>query len=272
MLGLPDCYNTVNNDSFANPLTWDVMASGNYNENSHRPPLFSVYQRYFCNWVQPIELKTPTDVSMGYATDPESYDDVYIIKTTKYKEYYLLANRQKVGWDAGLAGNVMLVWHIDYDPVVWKNNEVNDDDTHQRIDIVEAGNKTYSSRLNQKRYPFPGAGKVTSFTDDTTPSMITWTGARLNKPITNIVEKDKTIYFAFMGGAGVDDVRAAGAEVSVGNGVINVNCENGVNVTICDAMGRVVTTGEVAGEHSFSVNPGLYIVRAGNEVCKLVVR
>lgn len=55
--------------------------------------------------------------------------------------------------------------------------------------------------INSGGCPFPGTSGVTSFTDETTPSMKSWAGANTNKPITQIAENSttKTVTFQFMG-------------------------------------------------------------------------
>lgn len=278
VLGLPDLYNTNGATNYT-PGTWDIIDSGSYNNHSHTPPMYSVYERYFCKWLQPTVLNEPANVEMRPASNPDKsgLNDAYIIKTYDVTgdlgEYYLLENRQQIGWDKYLRGHGMLIWHIDYDPIIWRRNEVNNVDNHQRIDIVEACGKVYATASSQKRYPFPGSNNVTSFTDTTKPSMRTWAGYDLNMPITDIAESaDGVITFKFMGGAGIDDLIAAGVQCSTGDGVIRVRTENPTQVAVCDVTGRIVASGTVAGEREFAVGTGLYIVRAANDTCKLLVK
>ena len=92
----------------------------------------------------------------------------------------------------------MLIWHIDYDRNYWFQNKANNDASHQRIDIEEADNlKTETTRDSDA---FPGSYNITSFTDNTLPGMKTWSDAKLDKPITNIVELNGKIYFDVLGG------------------------------------------------------------------------
>ena len=74
----------------------------------------------------------------------------------------------------------MLVWHIDFVPDIWNLNIVNIEKQH--IDIVEADNE--QSEFSRSGDAFPGTAGVTEFTDDTSPSMRSWSGNPLLSPIT----------------------------------------------------------------------------------------
>lgn len=195
VMGLPDLYSTTYTNAFT-PGAWSLMDVGSYNNNSLTPPLHTAYERYCLGWIEPAELKDPCNVTMKAATHIGHYDDAYIIKTSKESEYYILENRQQAGWDAFIPGHGMLVWHINFVPDIWNMNIVNVG--KQYVDIVEADNDR--SFYSVEGDAFPGTAGVTAFTDDTTPSMITWTGERLHAPITEIKEKDGTVTFMFKGG------------------------------------------------------------------------
>lgn len=193
VLGLPDLYDTEYGTAFA-PGTWDIMASGPYNNNGYTPPTYSAYERMVLNWLTPTELTEAASVSL----DTISQNVAYIVRTERTEEYFLFENRQKNGWDKYIPGHGMLIWHIDYDRNYWFQNKANNDASHQRIDIEEADNlKTETTRDSDA---FPGSYNITSFTDNTLPGMKTWSDAKLDKPITNIVELNGKIYFDVLGG------------------------------------------------------------------------
>ncbi len=193
ILGLPDIYATDGSSCFT-PGSYEVMDQGSYNNDGNTPPNMSIYDRTTLRWMNPRELTGPESVSLRDITTR----DGFIIKTDKEEEYYLFENRQQTGWDSYIPGHGMLVWHIDYNAGLWQNNKVNVTSNHQHIDIVEADNiRTESTRDGD---PFPGRSNVTSFTDDSTPAMSTWTGMTIGKPITDIHEADGIITFKVMGG------------------------------------------------------------------------
>lgn len=193
VMGLPDLYATGYTNAFT-PGAWSVLDYGPYNNDGCTPPLYSIYERYSLGWIEPTVLNGPATVSLNSISSNRGC----IIPTGDENEFFLIENRQQTGWDAYIPGHGMLVWHVDYDPTVWERNAVNNTASHQYVDIEEAdGTQSEYSRSGDA---FPGTSRVTSFTDNTTPSMKTWAGRRLNLPITNITENGGTIRFDVAGG------------------------------------------------------------------------
>lgn len=202
VMGLPDLYATSYTSAFT-PGNYSLMDHGSYNNNSHTPPTHSGYERYCFGWIDPEVLEDPETVSLGHISDEGHYNDVRIIKTPKNNEYFVLENRQQKGWDQYIPGHGMLIWHIDYNPSVWASNKCNNTPGRQYIDIEEADN--IQSEYTRAGDPFPGTKGVTSFTDDTNPSMKTWDGVSLNAPITGIQENNGVVSFLFKGGVDIFD-------------------------------------------------------------------
>lgn len=202
VMGLPDLYATTYTSAFT-PGKYSLMDYGSYNNDSNTPPTHSGYERYCLGWIEPKVLDAPETISLKSIADEGHYNDVCIIKTPKTNEYFILENRQKKSWDSYIPGHGMLIWHIDYNPSVWASNTCNNTVGRQYIDIEEADNiQSESTRAGDT---FPGTNNVTSFTDDTKPSMLTWSNTRLESPITNIQENDGTISFLFKGGVDIFD-------------------------------------------------------------------
>ncbi|MCM1505256.1 MAG: M6 family metalloprotease domain-containing protein [Muribaculum sp.] len=195
VMGLPDLYATSYTGAFT-PGQWTLMDQGSYNNNQRTPPTHSAYERFVLGWITPEVLEDPANVTLKAIGD--DYNSAYRITTSRDAEYFLVENRQQTGWDKYIPGHGMLIWHIDYNASVWRQNTVNNTPARQRVDIEEADNiQTEGSRAADA---FPGIAKVTEFTDDTQPSMLTWSNVRLEKPITDIRESNKTIFFQFKGG------------------------------------------------------------------------
>jgi len=227
-LGLTDMYD-VDYDSY-NGLgfdlgEWSLMAYGSYNGNGCVPPCLSLLERKILGWAVPETLDQAGEITLS---DLGSTNQGYIVNTNDEGEYYLLENRQMDinPWDAFLPYHGMLIYHIDrredaYTSVnywgtvyqtsfkdLWDLNMVNAISTHQCVDIEEADNsrifastgKTSAYLMSLKGDPFPGLKNIESFTFTTAPSMKTWDGLDMNKPITYIAETNNLIYFDFMGG------------------------------------------------------------------------
>ena len=164
VLGLTDHYDssaTSTAEAF-HPGAYDTMATGSYNNDGNTPPTFSAFERASLGWLNYDELAT-SSADLQTLPNLQESNKAYRVSVngTMGKEFFVLENRQQKGWDAFLPGHGMLMWHIDYDENAWKNNEVNIDNAHQRIDIVEADNRrSESSRTGDT---FPGTSNVTKW-------------------------------------------------------------------------------------------------------------
>lgn len=210
VMGLPDLYATDYSSAFT-PGEWSVLDYGPYNNDGRTPPLYSIYERYSLGWMQPQVLDGPANITLPSIGTNEGC----MVATGDDNEFFLIENRQQTGWDSYIPGHGMLVWHIDYEPYVWENNTVNNQANHQYVDLEEAdGTRNEQSRAGNA---FPGTEGVTSFTDDTTPSMRTWSGQRLNMPITDIAEVGGRIEFKVCGGLPLPEPAVALDATDVGS-------------------------------------------------------
>lgn len=162
VLGLVDHYSTTyGSAAYVHPGEWDTMAEGSYNNNCHTPPLFSAFERAELGWLDYTELSATAD-SIVHLPLLADYNTAYKVAVDgNDDEYYILENRQQEGWDEYLPGHGMLVWHIDYDEETWQKNTVNTNATHQRVDIVEADDKSGSTTYSGDS--FPGTSYVTAY-------------------------------------------------------------------------------------------------------------
>ena len=191
-LGLPDFYNTADQNASYGMGRWDVMDTGSYNNNGNTPAGYTSYERMFAGWLTPIELKDMTRINdMKPLTEaPEAY---ILYNEGNRDEYYLLENRQKTGFDAALNGHGLLVLHVDYNKGDWTSNSVNANKNHQGLTPIPADNKLSSS--SEPGDPFPGTSGVTELTNYTTPAAELYNknsdgSLFMNKPIDNIKESE----------------------------------------------------------------------------------
>ena len=161
-LGLPDMYDINYGGNFGMG-DWSPMDNGSYNGNGFCPAGYTSFERYTCGWANPVELlrNEQIDNMQSLAKKPE----VYMIRNDAYNdEYYLIENRQRVGWDAELPGSGMLIIHVDYDRKIWENNLVNTNyhggggypaNDHQRCTIFHASNKSSGYWHDSSADPYP---------------------------------------------------------------------------------------------------------------------
>lgn len=189
-LGLPDFYDTKGTNYAMGK--WDVMCSGSYNNNGCTPAGYTSYEKTFAGWIKPIELNTMTRIE-GMKPISDSKEAYILYNDNNKNEYYLLENRQNIGFDAGLSGHGLLVLHVDYDKDVWASNSVNVAASRQRMTIIPADGKLSSA--NEKGDPFPGSQGITELTNYSSTTATLYNdnsdGTKLmGKPIDNIRESE----------------------------------------------------------------------------------
>lgn len=204
VLGLPDYYAT-DNSTHHTLDDWNIMDGGAYLNSGRTPPTYSAYDRFFLNWLVPIELQNPSTVTLH---ELSASNKAYLITqhgnhnlngaNPTPKEFFTLENRQKTGWDSYLPGSGMLITRINYNPNTWGMNGPNNTANAMGYDIIEADGIANSSSMSGD--PFPGTAKVTHY-DPTLRD-----GTKINKPITYIEEKDGVISFRFKGGGDVPTI------------------------------------------------------------------
>ncbi|MEW6096088.1 MAG: M6 family metalloprotease domain-containing protein [bacterium] len=111
LLGLPDLYDT-DNDS-AGIGNWSLMASGIWNNNGVTPAHPDAWCKIQMGWVTPNMVTT--DINNAQIPQVETYPTIYKLwkDGVPDKEYFLVENRQKVGFDSYLPGSGLLIYHVD---------------------------------------------------------------------------------------------------------------------------------------------------------------
>ncbi len=158
VMGLPDLYSTEYvKDSFT-PGSWSVLDYGPYNNDGCTPPQYSAFERSVLGYISPREL---TAEPANNILKPIAEGDAFLVPVPEStNEYFLLEHRDGTGWDKFTPGHGLLAWHIDYDADIWKRNAVNNDPSHNRVDLIEAdGILTEATRSGDC---FPGTALITS--------------------------------------------------------------------------------------------------------------
>ncbi len=175
-LGYPDFYDTDYSGGQGMGY-WDLMDGGSYNGDGYQPAGYTSYERWMAGWKEPVELTTTTQVANMKAL--QDGGEAYIVYNNGNRnEYFLLENRQFIGWDASLPGEGLLILHVDYNASAWADNTPNDDPSHQRMTWIPADNEyQYTTYQGTKYYSFEGMandpfpyGNVNAFNKSTTPA------------------------------------------------------------------------------------------------------
>ncbi|MBI3012842.1 MAG: T9SS type A sorting domain-containing protein, partial [Elusimicrobia bacterium] len=92
-------------------------------------------------------------------------------------EYFLIENRQKVGYDQKIPGSGILIWRVD------ETQSSNVNRTRKLLDLVEADNQP---SYGDSGDPFPGNSGNRIWNDSTTPNSKLYGGASSNMGLTEI--------------------------------------------------------------------------------------
>ncbi len=184
-LGLPDLYDT--DESSAGIGDWSLMAAGEWcfvTRPGDRPSHLDAWSKAKLGWMTPQQVTgTPAAKAIGQA---ETSADVFqLLPGTPGQsgEYFLIENRQKTGFDAGLPGSGLLIWHVD------ESRTDNDHECfpggpacssqHYRVALEQADGLWDLERNNNRGDagdPFPGSSAATTFSDGTSPSSALYGG------------------------------------------------------------------------------------------------
>jgi len=180
LFGFPDLYDTdYTSEGIGN---WCLMSGGSWNGGGDQPSHPSAWCKANQGWA------TVTNISSdGTITVPQVETGHQIFRAWKDgaagNEYFLIENRQPVGYDAALPGAGLLLWHID------ENQPGNTDETHYKVGLMQADNKK-DLELNHNRGdngdPYPGSANNTSCTGSTSPSTKSYANQETCVSVTNI--------------------------------------------------------------------------------------
>ena len=219
VLGLPDLYETTGYGTHKTIGAWSILDYGPYNNDGNTPPAYSAYEQFFMGWLMPRLIVDAENVELeelqksNSALLISSSDQHNLIgNDPKPTTFYLLENRQQVGWDEYLPGHGLMLTKIQYDYNKWLENAVNNSSSRMGVDLIEADGKTPNSR--QSGYDgkpgdlFPaGATEYLGITDHS---------------IEQVREKDGVIYFKYKGGVDDPDFETAVENVATATQVIAI--------------------------------------------------
>lgn len=180
-LGLPDLYDTTYNSKGAGDFC--LMAGGSWGGNyGHRPTHMSAWCKTQLGWVTPTVISSDGTYSINtVATNPQVYK---VQGTCGSKQYFLIENRQGVGFDQSLPGSLrgLLIWHID------DNKSTNDNKTHYMVDLEEASCTQHleDNTNGGDDADYFRAGNATRFDVTTCPDSRCYSGAASEVNISNI--------------------------------------------------------------------------------------
>ncbi|MBO3460415.1 M6 family metalloprotease domain-containing protein [Aetokthonos hydrillicola Thurmond2011] len=188
VFGLPDLYDTDYSSSGTGG--WDLMAGGSWNNGGQTPAHPTAYCKVKLGWVNPVIICNRQEkvTIKPYATNDGQIYKIPIAEPNG-KEYFLLSNRHKVGFDKYLPGEGLIIEHVD------ENKTANTNESHYLVDIEQCdGRQDLNKGANRgdANDPFP-CGANHSFTVSTTPNSKAYNGSDSGIMITDIQSQGQDI-------------------------------------------------------------------------------
>ena len=192
-LGLPDLYNTSSGGGTV-VGSWCLMDQGSWNDGGDTPSHLSAWCKIDLGWIAPTLVNS---TSTYFVNQVETNAEAYKVTTPALEseiEYFLVENRENVGYDQYLPDEGILIWHIDdgYINAFRSINRINAYSIKGIIPELPDGildNAAYSANDGQ-----------ISFNTTTTPNSNTDAGYISNVAIENIGPKGASMRVDFFGG------------------------------------------------------------------------
>ena len=181
--GLPDLYAVGANHGGVG--RWGLMGSGPWGcggQGADMPCHMTAWSKEALGWANVTTLAAGADLGVLTLDPVETTGDVIRIDAGDGSgDYYLLENRQPLGFDAGLPAPGLFVWQIDTQTVdgSWAANQVNTSASRIGVWLRQAdglNSLAQSGERGDAGDPFPGSSGATAFHAGTVPSSFTYNG------------------------------------------------------------------------------------------------
>ncbi|MCK4606981.1 MAG: M6 family metalloprotease domain-containing protein, partial [candidate division Zixibacteria bacterium] len=117
-LGLPDLYDIDYEPATSQGLgCWTIMATGNYNGNGRIPAHFDAWCKAKIGFMGGGTVRVSENLLQAEIPCIEYNPVSYLLQNSRTgsREYWLVENRQRVGFDAALPGAGLCIYHVDLD-------------------------------------------------------------------------------------------------------------------------------------------------------------
>ena len=183
-LYLPDLYDTnVADGSSEGVGNWSVMGGGSWLNTAgtpagSTPPHLDAWSKSYEGWLTPqrasgtlaIGQAETSATAIQLRDNPNGVDWTFNTNSGT-GEYFLIENRQRVGYDAALPGCGLLVWHIDETRL--SDNTANANEARRLVDVEEADGLNHLDGVGNRGDggdPYPGSTNNTTFNDTSNPN------------------------------------------------------------------------------------------------------
>lgn len=136
LLGLPELYATGGLPQEGIGV-WGLMGHGTWLEKGAAPPHPEAWSKARLGWVDVQEIGSTTlGVELPAVEEVPRVVRIPAVPGGRREEYYLLENRQRIGFDQAIKGEGVLVWHVDERAEQGRSSQ--NDAAHKLLHLVEA--------------------------------------------------------------------------------------------------------------------------------------
>ena len=134
ILGWPELY--APNKSHEGIGVWGLMGQGTWLGMGTAPPHPSAYSKLMSGWVDARVIESSEHVELPAVQTSGEVIKIFARGPEYPREYFLIENRQKIGFDRSLRGDGLLIWHIDEQQRSFRRSQ--DIPTRKRVDLLTA--------------------------------------------------------------------------------------------------------------------------------------
>ena len=163
-LGIKDLYDT---DGGSNGIGfWGLMAAGSWNTPSS-PGHMSAFEKEQLGWLNYFNVTSDQNLCLPPVETSPVAARVWS-NGAESPQYFLVENRQRLGFDAQLMGNGLVIYHVDEAQytALYDANDVNADEAHKAIDVECADATTAQHVPNADDLDDDGTGGNRGDADD----------------------------------------------------------------------------------------------------------
>ena len=200
VFGLPDLYDT---DYSSNGVgKWGVMSFGSWlgpRGKGESPSHLCAWSKVQLGWITPLDVID--DLSSETILNAEQNSVAYRLYSadTVNSEYFLVENRQRIGFDSYLPSAGLMIWHIDdvqtSNTREWYPGLATS--SHYQVALEQADGLYELERKSDHGDagdPFPGSYSKTSFDSNSVPNSNTYSGTVTTVSVENISIVGTTAY------------------------------------------------------------------------------
>jgi M6 family metalloprotease-like protein len=245
LFGLPDLYNTAVSGTGDQGLgNWCLMAGGSWGGDGGTP----AKPAHFSAWCkEQLGFVTPTVVTKFLPQHSikkvEQFPEIYKLwsQGQSSNEYFLVENREKVGFDTSLVRGGLLIFHV----VEIQSSVGNTDPNHHWVDLEQADglrNINIGTNRGDAGDPYPGSTNNRTFDGYSNPNSMSYASAQSYVGVRNISSEADTMYADLDVGARPYLRPLAVTQVDAGQASVNGRLEPGENGSLIVQIQNIYPT------------------------------